>query len=97
MIRKKYCDLCDGSGHVPNCKCGGGVEFVLGCCKKCGGEGFLPDDGEVKRCCGTCASYGAPGFALSHCYRIPARYPTMRSEACCEHWIENYNLKTSEK
>ena len=44
MIKKKFCEDCEGLGHVPGCKCRGGVAFVMGCCKKCGGEGLLLDD-----------------------------------------------------
>ena len=41
MIHKDYCPDCDGLGHVPACKCEGVAAFIMGCCKKCGGEGYI--------------------------------------------------------
>jgi DnaJ-class molecular chaperone len=40
-IRKKVCETCGGLGHVPNCKCQGGLAFVMGCCPDCHGEGYI--------------------------------------------------------
>jgi hypothetical protein len=41
MIHKDFCPTCGGMGHVPDCDCSGGVAFVMGCCTKCGGEGYV--------------------------------------------------------
>jgi len=45
-LHKQYCPDCKGFGHVPNCKCRDPVAFIVGCCKRCGGEGFIPAETE---------------------------------------------------
>lgn len=44
MIFKERCTLCGGFGHVPNCACRGGVDFIMGCCTRCYGEGYVRID-----------------------------------------------------
>lgn len=41
MTQKALCLSCGGIGHLPNCSCTGPVSFIVGCCPKCGGEGFI--------------------------------------------------------
>lgn len=40
-INKDWCKECEGSGHGKNCKCDGFIDFVMGCCKTCSGEGTV--------------------------------------------------------
>lgn len=41
-IYKEICPDCKGFGHVPDCKCRDPVAFIMGCCERCGGEGYIP-------------------------------------------------------
>lgn len=41
MIMKEWCPECGGLGHGKKCKCSNGVDFVMGCCGTCGGEGMI--------------------------------------------------------
>lgn len=40
-IWKDFCPDCKGFGHPAGCKCSNEVDFICGCCKTCGGEGFV--------------------------------------------------------
>lgn len=51
VIRKKVCPRCQGFGHLPECKCRNPVAFIMGCCTKCGGEGFVPARKEAPCLC----------------------------------------------
>jgi DnaJ-class molecular chaperone len=42
IVEKALCVDCGGSGHAEvTCRCLGGVAFIVGCCRRCGGEGYV--------------------------------------------------------
>lgn len=50
MTIKKFCPDCNGFGHDRSCSCESEADFVNGCCKTCGGEGFVSVKPEPCQC-----------------------------------------------